>query len=103
MYLAPKVAALAIALALCIGLPVQSIAAKNKPAAVEKTAVDEQAAQLLAQGCKSLTALSAYSFQATVTLDKVYQDGSKVQNNRGFAVPGPPPRAFRNVTEGYEF
>ena len=73
MHLAPKVVAFAIALALCIGLPALSIAAKSKNTAVEKTVVDEKAAQLLAQGCKALTALSAYSFQATVTLDKVYQ------------------------------
>ena len=103
MHLAPKVVALVIALVLCIGLPVLSIAAKSKNAAVEKAVVDEKAAQLLAQGCKTLTALSAYSFQATVTLDKVYQDGSKIQNNRSMAVTVQRPSAFRIVTDGDDF
>ena len=103
MHLAPKVVAFAIALALCIGLPALSIAAKSKNTAVEKTVVDEKAAQLLAQGCKALTALSAYSFQATVTLDKVYQDGSKIQTNRSMLVTVQRPGAFRIETDGDDF
>ena len=59
MHLAPKAVALTIALALCIGLPVLSIAAKSKNTTFENTVVDEKAAQLLAQGCNALTALSA--------------------------------------------
>ena len=103
MHLAPKIVALVIALVLCIGLPVLSIAAKSKNAAVEKTAENEKAAQLLAQGCKTLAALSTYSFQATVTLDKVYQDGSKIQTNRSMAVTVQRPGAFRIVTDGDDF
>ena len=103
MHLAPKGAALAVALALCIGLPSPSIAANTKHAAVEKPVVDEKAAQLLDQACKALTALSTYSFHAAVSLDKVYQDGSKVQNNRSMAVTVQRPDAFRVETDGDEF
>ncbi len=103
MHLAPKVVALAISLTLCIGLPVLSLAAKSKNAAVEKTVEDERPAQLLALSCKTLTALSAYSFQATVTLDKVYQDGSKIQTNRNMLVTVQRPNAFRIETDGDDF
>ena len=103
MVLAPKVAALAVALALCIGLPSPSIAANTKHAAAEKPVVDEKAAQLLDQTCKALAALSAYSFHAAVSLDKVYQDGSKIQNNRSMEVTVQRPDAFRVETDGDEF
>ena len=103
MHLAPKVAALAVALALCMGLPVPSSAAKSKQVAAATPAIDEKAAQLLDQVCKTLTALTAYSFQANVTLDKVYQDGSKIQTNRSMAVTVQRPAAFRIATDGDEF
>lgn len=103
MHLGLKAVVLAISLVFCIALPVQSIAAKNKHAADEKPVVEEKAAQILALCCKTLTALSAYSFQANVTLDKVYQDGSKIQTNRSMAVSAQRPDAFRIATDGDDF
>jgi hypothetical protein len=103
MRLALKVATLAVALALCIGLSGPSIAAKNKRAAAEKPTIDDKAGPLLAEACKTLTGLTAYSFQAVVTLDKVFQDGSKIQTDRSMAVTVQRPGSFRIVTDGDEF
>jgi hypothetical protein len=103
MRFAPNVTAIAVVLVLFVGLPLQSIAAKNKRTVPEKPAIDEKAAQILDQACKTLTGLKAYSFQAAVTLDKVYQDGSKIQTARSMTVAVQRPNAFKIVTDGDEF
>lgn len=80
--------------------PAKASKAKQPPA---KSAVDEKAAQALDRACKALAALKAYSFSADVTLDKVYQDGSKVQSGRHMEVVAKKPGMFKVVTDGDEY
>lgn len=70
---------------------------KNKP---QQPPIEEKAARILDKGCNALTALKEYSFVANVTLDKVYQDGSKIQTGRTMEVLVRRPGAFRIVTAG---
>jgi len=103
MRVIPKAAALAAALAVLLSLPSLSLAGKGKNKAPGQPASEEQATLILDQACKALAGLKSYSFQANVTLDKVYQDGSKIQSGRSMAVTVTRPGAFRIVTEGDEF
>ncbi|WP_173083196.1 DUF2092 domain-containing protein [Fundidesulfovibrio magnetotacticus] len=85
-----------LALSLCVCLPVQA-KEKKKPQAPD---VDARAVSLLEKSCHALAALNEYSFEADVTLDKVYGDGSKVQAGRRMEVRVRRPGAFRIVTDG---
>jgi hypothetical protein len=104
-------AAVAAALALILALPAASPAAdatksapaKTAPKAEAKPAIDDKAAQALDKACKALAALKSYAFKADVTLDKVYQDGSKIQSGRTMDVSVNRPGAFKVVTTGDEF
>jgi len=103
-------AAIAAAILLALTIPAPSGAA-DAPAkqtskakhTQAKPAVDEKAAQALDRACKALAALKAYSFSADVTLDKVYQDGSKIQAARHMDVVVKKPGMFKVVTDGDEF
>ena len=113
----PNALAASAALALILALPGLSLAAKHKTASTQpanhKTAssqpaqpepvIEEQAAQVLANACKALTGLTGFSFHAEVALDKVYQDGSKVEYDRDMDVMVQRPGAFRIVTVGDDF
>jgi hypothetical protein len=84
-------------------LPGVAPAAKDKARAPEKPAVEEKAAQVFEKSCAALKALTGYSFRADVTLDKVYQDGSKIQSGRTMEVMVQRPASFRVTTAGDEF
>lgn len=100
-----------LAAALVLGLALTGFAhaaqkkpdAQKKPVAQEKPVVEERAAQIFEKTCKALSALKAYSFRADVTLDKVYQDGSKIQAGRQMDVAVQRPNSFRVTTNGDEF
>lgn len=104
-------AAVAAALTLILALPAVSLAADAaKPASAKaaakaeaKPVIDEKAAQVLDKACKALAALKSYAFKADVTLDKVYQDGSKIQSGRSMEVTVNRPGSFKVVTTGDEF
>ncbi len=105
-------AAMAAALALILALPAVSPAADaSKPGKAKaankqteaKAPKDEKATQALDRACKALAALKAYSFSADVTLDKVYQDGSKIQAGRHMDVTVKKPGMFKVVTDGDEY
>ena len=97
---------LAFMLALIMVLVVPGLSmAKDKgmKQTVQKPASDEQATKLLEKCCQALTALSSYSFRAAVTLDKVYQDGSKIQSGRTMDVRVKRPGEFSADTDGDDF
>lgn len=99
MRCAPK-AAFAVALACLLALPGLGLAAKKKAEVPGKPVIEEKAALVLDKACKALGALKGYSFRADVTVDKVYQDGSKIQAERVMDVSALRPGAFRVVTVG---
>ncbi|MFP5240372.1 MAG: DUF2092 domain-containing protein [Acidobacteriota bacterium] len=86
------------ALALAALLPALATAAgmddKSQPR------LDPQALDILEKSCKALAALKEFSFHADVALDKVYEDGSKVQFSRVMQLNVRRPDAFRVVTTG---
>jgi len=95
-----KMSVVILVIAVLLALPGASIAAKKKANAQQKASVDEKAKQILDKTCKALIDLKEYSFQANITLDKVYQDGSKVQTGRTMDVSVQRPGAFKIVTSG---
>ncbi|WP_243358498.1 DUF2092 domain-containing protein [Fundidesulfovibrio terrae] len=99
----PNISALTFALILLLVLPGMALAGKGKKQAAQSPAGDEQAARILEKSCKALTGFTGYSFKAAVTLDKVYQDGSKIQAGRTMSVSVKRPGAFSIVTEGDDF
>jgi len=102
MRCAPK-AAFAVALACLLALPGLGYAAKKKADVPEAPVIEEKAAQVLDKACKALVALKSYSFRADVAVDKVYQDGSKIQAGRVMDVSVMRPAAFKVVTVGDDF
>ncbi|KAF0234645.1 MAG: hypothetical protein FD177_672 [Desulfovibrionaceae bacterium] len=99
MRCAPK-AAFAVALACLLALPGLGLAAKKKADVPETPVIEEKAAQVLDKACKALGALKSYTFRADLTVDKVYQDGSKIQAGRVMDVSVLRPGAFRIATAG---
>jgi len=99
MRCAPK-AAIAVALACLLALPGLGLAAKKKADVPETPVIEEKAAQVLDKACKALAALKSYSFRADVAVDKVYQDGSKIQAGRVMDVSVLRPGAFKIATVG---
>lgn len=102
MRCAPK-AAFAVALACLLALPGLGFAAKKKADVPETPVIDEKAAQILDKACKALGALKSYAFRADLAVDKVYQDGSKIQAGRVMDVSVLRPGAFKVVTVGDDF
>lgn len=87
---------------------------KMKAAPEPEPAVEEKAQLILDKTCKALTDLKAYSFMADVTLDRVHEDGSKIQVGRSMDVSVKRPGSFavntvgddiqvRSVFDGKEF
>jgi len=102
MRCAPK-AAFAVAMACLLALPGLGLAAKKKAEVPETPVMEEKAAQILDKACKALGALKSYTFRADLTVDKVYQDGSKIQAGRVMDVSVLRPGAFRIATAGDDF
>lgn len=102
MRCAPK-AAFAVTLACLLALPGLGLAAKKKADVPEAPVIEEKAAQILDKACKALGALKSYSFRAELAVDKVYQDGSKIQAGRVMDVSVLRPGAFKVVTVGDDF
>jgi len=100
MFHTKKVSVIILVLVVLFALPGASLAAKAKKNAPQEPSMDEKAKLILDKTCKTLTDLQAYSFLANVTLDKVYQDGSKVQFGRTMDVSVQRPGSFKIVTEG---
>ncbi|WP_243311267.1 DUF2092 domain-containing protein [Fundidesulfovibrio agrisoli] len=93
------IAALALA-ALLPGLAAAAgTADQGKPKDVQSR-LEPQALDVLEKSCKALSALKEFSFHADVALDKVYEDGSKVQYSRVMQISVRRPDAFRVVTSG---
>jgi hypothetical protein len=97
----------AVAFAIVLALSAAHVgvvaAAKNKTNTPKKAVIEEKAANILDKTCKALAALTGYAFHADVTLDKVYQDGSKIQYERAMEVTVRRPGAFKVVTDGDDF
>jgi hypothetical protein len=90
-----------VVLLVCILLlPAVPVSAKQKAKAPPEPAVEEKAKQALDKSCKALAGLKNFSFVAKVTLDRVYQDGSKIQIGRTMQVSAARPSSFRIVTTG---
>ncbi|WP_243438570.1 DUF2092 domain-containing protein [Fundidesulfovibrio soli] len=87
-------------LALAALLPGMAAAADKSQPREAQSRLDPQALDILEKSCKALTALKEFSFQANVALDKVYEDGSKVQFSRVMHLNVRRPDAFRVVTAG---
>ncbi|MHC1712878.1 MAG: DUF2092 domain-containing protein [Solidesulfovibrio sp.] len=96
----PKASVVILVLAILLALPGASVAAKMKRNAAQEPSVDEKAKLIFDKTCKALTNLKTYSFKANVTLDKVYQDGSKIQVGRAMDVHVQRPGFFKIVTSG---
>lgn len=95
----PLVAPL-LALVLLACAPGLAAAAKAKAKTPSTEAVDAKSAQLLERACAALTDMKSFSVRAFVTLDRVYQDGSKIQSGRDMELTVERPAAFRVVTVG---
>lgn len=94
----------AFALIIALVVPGLSLAAgKGKKQAAAEPVSDEQAVRILEKCCNALTALKSYSLRAVVTLDKVYEDGSKIQFARTMDVRVKRPGEFSVATDGEDF
>lgn len=104
MRLSRNLTAAVVALVLLIVFPgLAAAASKGKAKAAKEYFKDERAIQIFERACASLAGLKGFSFLASVTLDKVYEDGSKIQVGRRMDVSVLRPGSFKVVTDGDDF
>lgn len=91
---------LVVVLALLLAAPGGAAAAKNAKKKAEQAALDEKTAAIMEKACASLAALGGFSFVADITLDRVHEDGSKIQIGRRMEVKAQRPGSFSIATVG---